>query len=173
MIIHSVHTGEIKVTDAPSVLEARGVGSCVAVCLYDAAKKQGGMAHVMLPEDLQHDDPVMRLKSTEDTGIATIHDAAGAIDFLVRRLARLGSIASALKAQLAGGAEMFKVWTKDPAQERLGTRNVVAVRQALQTHGIPIIYEDVGDVHGRSVRFFLEDGSLEVHTINSTHTNVT
>ena len=45
-----VGLGELKVTRSPSVILAcLGIGSCIAVCVYDHLYKVGGMAHVVLP----------------------------------------------------------------------------------------------------------------------------
>jgi chemotaxis protein CheD len=42
---------------------------------------------------------------------------------------------------------------------------VAAAKQALRERGIPVIAEDVGSDHGRSVHFFLDDGRVEVRSL--------
>ena len=45
-----VGMGEGAVAVDPQVLSSPGIGSCVAVALYDSERRIGGMAHVMLPD---------------------------------------------------------------------------------------------------------------------------
>ncbi|HJU65621.1 MAG TPA: hypothetical protein VJ596_08080, partial [Gemmatimonadaceae bacterium] len=48
---------------------------------------------------------------------------------------------------------------------QMGERNVLATRQALERAGIPLVAEDVGGGHGRSVYFHLCDGRVEVRSL--------
>jgi chemotaxis protein CheD len=45
-----VRIGDVKVAAGPSVLFTIGLGSCVAVALYDPERRIGGLAHAMLPD---------------------------------------------------------------------------------------------------------------------------
>jgi chemotaxis protein CheD len=47
----------------------------------------------------------------------------------------------------------------------MGERNLVAARQVLQTHGVPLVAEAVGGDFGRTVRLTVQDGRLEVSTV--------
>jgi chemotaxis protein CheD len=47
----------------------------------------------------------------------------------------------------------------------VGERNVAAVRAALANVKVPIVGEDVGSDHGRSVYLFIEDGRVEVRSL--------
>jgi chemotaxis protein CheD len=49
----------------------------------------------------------------------------------------------------------------------MGERNIVAVRSALRAAGIPITAEAVGGERGRSVRFFANDGRVEVRSVGT------
>ena len=48
---------------------------------------------------------------------------------------------------------------------QMGERNVVATRQALQAAGVPLVAEAVGGDFGRTVRFFVGDGRVEVSSV--------
>ena len=46
-----VGLGEVKISKDPeTVLACLGLGSCVAITVFDPVAKIGGMAHVVLPE---------------------------------------------------------------------------------------------------------------------------
>jgi chemotaxis protein CheD len=47
----------------------------------------------------------------------------------------------------------------------IGERNVASVRSVLAAAKVPIVGEDVGSDHGRSVYLFLGDGRVEVRSL--------
>jgi chemotaxis protein CheD len=47
----------------------------------------------------------------------------------------------------------------------MGERNLVAARQALHSHGLPLVGEAVGGDFGRTVRLRVADGRVEVSTV--------
>ena len=63
-----------------------------------------------------------------------------------------------ITARLAGGASMFATLAP-PGTIQMGERNLVAARQVLNTHGVPLVGEAVGGDFGRTVRLRVNDGS--------------
>jgi len=52
-----VEQGQVVVSNNPEeVLEARGIASCVAVCVHDARARAGGIAYIMMPSSLVEDE---------------------------------------------------------------------------------------------------------------------
>ena len=45
----AVEMGEGVVARAPRTISSQGLGSCVAITLYDTQKKMGGLSHIMMP----------------------------------------------------------------------------------------------------------------------------
>jgi chemotaxis protein CheD len=133
------------------VLFTIGLGSCVAVALYDAKLHVGGLAHVMLPEP--------------GTGVQMPGRAAPtAVPELVRLMLAAGARKRGMYARIVGGSAMFE--SVLPAEGlRLGARNVEAVKAALSKAGIPLRAEDVGGSYGRSVFFDATDGKLLVRAV--------
>src|SRR2546422_896437 len=64
----------------------------------------------------------------------------------------------------AGGASMFAA-LMTPGTLQMGERNIVAARNALRVASIPIQREAVGGDQGRSVRFHLADGRVEIRAV--------
>jgi chemotaxis protein CheD len=54
-----------------------------------------------------------------------------------------------------------------PGTIQMGERNIVASRSALREAAISIAAEAVGGAQGRSVRFHLADGRVEIRTVGS------
>ena len=137
------------------VLVTLGLGSCVAIMLYDPQTKAGAMAHVLLPSISLARDITNRAKFPET-----------AVPLLVERLKALGADPRRLVAKLAGGASMFSQLVT-PGTIQMGERNVLASRSALRAAAIPIIRESVGGDRGRSVRFHMKDGRVEIRSVGS------
>jgi chemotaxis protein CheD len=132
------------------VLAALGLGSCVAVLLHDRNRGVGGMAHVLLP------DP----RASGDAGNPAKY-AKTAVPHLIGLLEEAGAEPAELVARLVGGASMFGPLLS-PGRLNTGERNLVAARRALASLKLPVIAEDVGGEHGRSVYFYAESGRVMV-----------
>ena len=147
-----VKIGEIKVTKPGVTLFTIGLGSCVAVALYDPRERVGGLAHVMLPE------PMNNPNHTPGRSAPT------AIPEMLRIMEAAGARKRGMFARIVGGAAMFE--SVLPAEGlRLGARNVDAVKAALSKAQIPLRGEDVGGSFGRSVFFDAGDGKLLVRAV--------
>ena len=149
-----VGIADMNIARAPDTLRTSGLGSCVGIVLYDLSRKQGGMAHIMLPDSSFARKELLNRAKYADTAIPT----------LVNMLQEAGSPSWRLQAKLAGGAQMFKAYGASQLM-RIGPRNVEAVKKILHTIGIPIVAEDVGGNNGRTILFDPETGELSVRTI--------
>ena len=54
-----------------------------------------------------------------------------------------------------------------PGTIQMGERNIVAAREALRQAGIPVTREAVGGGAGRSVRFHVADGRVEIRAVGA------
>ena len=148
----------VKVADCAvgrdeQTLTTIGLGSCVAILLYDAVARVGGLAHVLLPSESMARDRSNPAKFP-----------SSAVALLLAEMTRIGADVRRVRAKLVGGASMFANLL--PAGGiNIGERNVMAARQALLDCGVPIIAEDTGSDHGRSVHFYLGDGRAEVRSL--------
>jgi chemotaxis protein CheD len=148
-----VRVADLRVGVADDVLITQGLGSCVAILLYDAEARIGGMAHVLLPS------PAL---SRVDANPAKFPQSA--IPRLLELMAADGAQPARISARLAGGASMFAALAS-PGAVHMGERNLVAARQVLRTHSVPLVGEAVGGDFGRTVRLIVNDGRVEVITV--------
>jgi len=146
----SVGVGEVAVTQHPHYLMTPALGSCVGLALYDSALKQGGMAHIMLPTPL-------------DSGVEgqELRFASTAVPALVAQLLERGSPRRRLEAKIAGGAAMFK---SEGGVPHVGERNVDEVKRQLALLKVPILAEDTGEHHARTVELRLDTGVFVVRS---------
>ncbi|MEL7567760.1 MAG: chemotaxis protein CheD [Dehalobacterium sp.] len=148
-----VGISDLNVTMADGVLVSYALGSCVGICLYDAAIKAAGLAHIMLPSIIgfKQDANIMKFADT-----ATVE--------LLRRMENLGAKRGRMVAKIAGGAQMFsKQGMADMAQ--IGNRNISAAKEALNGLNIKLIAEDTGSNYGRTIELYAQTGILKVKSI--------
>ena len=120
-------------------LAVYGLGSTVAVILYDETTKVGGCLQFMLPASISSPQRAREYPGMfADTGIA----------LLLKSCLAAGAHRGSLTARLAGGADMMK---KGPGY-RVGEENVVAARKILSGLGIAIGVEATGGCIFRTVR---------------------
>ena len=148
----SLLAGEMKVSGAPGRLIIHGLGSCVAVFLYDPSPRVGGLAHILLPSPPP--GATDRLGRYAPTAIAT----------MIEESIRLGARREALLAKVTGGSRMF-TFEIDGDRPMIGEKNVAAALTALNAEGIEVIATDTGGERGRTVTADLGDGSLTISTI--------
>ncbi|WIV67935.1 chemotaxis protein CheD [Natrialbaceae archaeon AArc-T1-2] len=144
-----VGIAELVVSDGDDTLRSYGLGSCLAIALYEPDTGIGGLAHVMLPNG----DEV----ETSDETPGKYADTA--IRALLRRMVERGASYVDVEAKIAGGSDMFEFESFD---EGVGERNVEAARAELEKLGVPLVAEDVGGDRGRTVEFSPGTGVLVV-----------
>ncbi len=150
----TVRVGEARVAKTGVTLVALGLGSCVAVVLYDPQARIAGLAHVLLPDpsSARHPGPPGRFATT-------------AVPHLIQAMEEQGAVRGRLYGRLVGGANMFPQLVASGGGT-LGMRNAVAARAALKLAGIALKGEDIGGEHGRSVYVSAADGRILVRSVH-------
>lgn len=148
-----VGMADLKVCRFPDQLTTLGLGSCVGIVIYDPITKVGGLAHAMLPDSklISNNQNVAKFV---DTGF----------EKLIKEMMRMGASKSRFKAKLAGGAQMFNFSSNNELM-KIGQRNVIAAKEALRQHGIPLLAEETGKNYGRTIILDTANGDLTVKSI--------
>lgn len=149
-----VGVAELAVATGETRLTTSGLGSCVGVALADPPASIAGLAHVMLPEP------------TSDAEPKPAKSMVRGVEGLVAAVEDAGATPDRLEAKIAGGSRMFDF---SGVSEGVGQRNVERAREALADLGVPVVAEDVGGDHGRSLEVVPETWTL---TVTSTHRGV-
>jgi chemotaxis protein CheD len=145
-----VDVGTMAVSTSPEeVLSTSApVGSCVAVCLWEADAQVSGLLHFLLPDSKS--DPAQaesRPGAFADTGLMVLLDEA----------ARHGAKKSRCKVWLVGGAQ---VGGDQSEAIKLAKRNILAARSALWKAGILLDREEVGGTKHRKATLSVSGGQL-------------
>ena len=118
------------------------LGSCVSVCLWDPARRLGGINHFMLP-----------LWNGE--GLASPKYGNIAIAKLIEKMLEFGSDRRNLRAKVFGGGVVLNV--TNPFMN-IGERNIQLAEDTLRIENIPVLSADTGGKVGRKLIFNTETG---------------
>lgn len=147
--------GEMIVSATPDeTLIAYGLGSCVAICLYDPIVRVGGMLHALLPTPASESRVDGRPTKYVDRGMSLLLEA----------LFKLGAKRFRLMAYLCGGAKMITA-TGFEDMLNIGDRNVAAAREALAAERLRLYAEATGGAAGRTVKLYIATGLVTVKTL--------
>jgi chemotaxis protein CheD len=139
--------GTIFCAAAPSIVSTV-LGSCVAVCLWDAHLHIAGMNHYVLPHRV------------DQQRSARFGDVA--IDQLLDGMTQLGCRIGDLQAKVYGGAEVLPFGADG---DTVGNQNVRLALELMQHHGIPILTRDTGGQTGIMIRLVTETGDVLVRRL--------
>lgn len=150
--IIKVKIADLAVKRVPGIIVTIGLGSCVGIALYDSANKIGGLAHILLADSTQFKNRDMLLNRAKF--------ADTAIPFLASEMKKLGAREQNLQAKIAGGSKLF------PNKSiSVGEKNIEAVIKTLNEMKIPILGRDVGGNYGRTMRLFIDTGTVLITTV--------
>ncbi len=140
-----VQTGQVRSGQGNVVLRAVALGSCLAIVLYDPARKNGAMAHVMLPG-----------KAPAKTGLPErTKYAADAIDALIEIMAQMGSKEDDLCAAVVGGANVLK-----RQKDTIARDNVESNLRILEEKKLNLVAKHTGGYKRRNISIDLEKGII-------------
>jgi chemotaxis protein CheD len=123
-----------------------GLGSCIALMLFDYKNKVSGMSHILLPKNHKN-------KKTDFP-----HKYADlSAKLLMKGLLNLGATKENIRAIIVGGSKIF-----DLDENFMGIDNTEAIKQELEKLKIKIIGEDTGGTKGRAVIFDTKDFTVHV-----------
>lgn len=157
----TIFAGELYVSARQEILSTV-LGSCIAVCLYDAKNRVGGMNHFMLPQETKHNiDRQWELKQESLTD-QSLRYGMTSMEKLIAEMQKKGAERSQLKAKVFGGGNVL---TRMSAGPSVGDKNIGFTRAYLRSEGIPIDVSDVGKDYGRKIFFLTSQNSVFVKKV--------
>jgi len=136
------------------------LGSCISACIRDRVSGIGGMNHFMLP-----------ISSSTNSWKASDSSASTrygnfAMEHLINDILKNGGKRQNLEAKIFGGGRIIANMTD------VGLRNIAFARDYLQTEGLQVASEDVGDAFPRLVVYYPATGRVRVKRLRSLHNNI-
>jgi chemotaxis protein CheD len=131
-------------------LVAYGLGSCIALAVWDPRTHVGGLAHFMLPAGPANEaSPVKFI----DTGL----------DVFFKALEARGAFLNRSIVKAAGGAAMLTVG----GGLAIGKRNAESLQVALTERGLNLTATSIGGTAGRTVQLEVSDGRFLIKSLSS------
>lgn len=126
-----------------------GIGSCVALILFDKKAKIHAMSHILLPsyKIVQAKTPLKFPQKYADRGVK---------DLITETIAN-GATTRNLEAVIVGGAKIFK-----NHYNNIGEENVIMVKHELDRYEIKLVKEVVGGTSGRNIKYDTKNDSILV-----------
>jgi chemotaxis protein CheD len=148
----TVTIGGIEVSDDRGrVLVTHGLGSCVAVMLWDQVVRVGGMLHFQLPIASLAPERALQSPGTfADTGIP----------LLFERMYMLGAKKKDIIVKVAGGGSFHG----DTDTFDIGRRNYTMMRKIFWKNQVLIAAEDIGGNRSRTARLFVDTGQVTIQS---------
>lgn len=127
------------------------LGSCISACIWDGKARAGGMNHFMLPDG--------------DSADGFGRYGSYAMELLINEMLKRGARRESMQAKVFGGAQVMAGFTT----MNVGERNTKFVLDYLATERIPVVSQDVLDIHPRKVCFFPVTGKALVKRLAHSH----
>lgn len=143
-----VGVADYAVTNENARLTTTGLGSCLGIAFAEPTSGVAGLAHVMLPFASDPCDDEAKFVDT-------------AVDAMLSEMTDAGANPERIEAKIAGGSNMLDL---SGVGRDVGTRNVEAGRRVLADREIPIVGEDTGGNHGRSLELRTDTAVLVVRS---------
>lgn len=141
--IVDVNTGEVKFASDGVILRSIAIGSCIAIAAYDAKRRTGAMAHIMLPGRASG-------KETQPTRYAV-----NAIDEIMNLMTREGTKSCDIEACLVGAGNVL-----EKQDDTVCKANVKSVMQLLEEKNIPVRATVLGGTERKGVFMDIENGRV-------------
>lgn len=145
-----IHIGEYHVSRRPEIISTV-VGSCVAVCLFDADSGIAGMNHILLPGSI----------GMADFSISAKY-GMNAMELLIAKMMKLGADRNKIIAKAFGGACTLSAMD---SKNHIGKKNADFVVKFLEKEGLKLSSCSLGGVMGRKVNFHTDTGSVFIKRI--------
>nr|WP_321267080.1 chemotaxis protein CheD [uncultured Sulfurimonas sp.] len=147
-----IHSGQLFVAVRPTIINTV-LGSCIAVCLYDAKMQISGMNHYLLP-----------LWNNE--GLASPKYGNIAIAKLIEAMEAVGCQRKDMIAKVFGGASPNNF---DNSKSLLvGEKNVQIAHHMLNQEKIKIVASDLGGLKGRKISLESNTGKILLKYVQKT-----
>lgn len=144
-----VGIGEYYISQSEEEIKTYALGSCVALVVWDATKKTGGLIHIALP------DSTINLQKAQDKPGYFV-DSGLPVFFSV--LKDLGANRKTSWVKLIGGASILD----ENKTFDIGRRNILGVKKYLWKIGLILNGEDTGGTISRTVSLSVPTGDMQI-----------
>ncbi|MCX7088416.1 MAG: chemoreceptor glutamine deamidase CheD [Methylococcales bacterium] len=137
------------------------LGSCISACIRDRVLGIGGMNHFMLPETTK-----ARLNEGRESVVGNSTRYGNyAMEHLINTILANGGKRKNLEVKVFGGGKIL------PTMGDVGLKNIKFVLEYIDTEGLALLSQDLGDIYPRKVNFYPKTGKVRMKKIQDIHTD--
>lgn len=133
------------------------LGSCVSACIRDPAMGIGGMNHFMLP--------VNASESVSGCNSEATRYGNYAMEKLINDILKNGGRREALEVKLFGGGKVIAHMN----HADVGNRNIKFALDYVETEGLKVTSQDLGDIYPRKIVYDPITGKVQVKKLRTQH----
>lgn len=142
-----IEPGEFDNSASPEEMIVATIGSGVGVSIYDKGLHVGGLAYVLMPDDM-----IKTFPHFDSCDPQLIRAVTKPIENCIGAMKRAGAGKNRIRIRLTGGTTL-------PGDELdRGTKNYIFVKEYLTRKGLVIMSEDLAGPYIRRVHFFPATG---------------
>jgi chemotaxis protein CheD len=158
--IAKILPGEYYVTRHDEILTTV-VGSCISACIRDSINGIGGMNHFMLPTH------VACKNKWEYTNVSVASRYGSfAMEHMINEILKYGGNRRNLEVKLFGGGRIMQ------NMANIGQKNIEFIKNYIQTEGLTLLAEDLGDIYPRKILYYPVNGRVRVKKLRSMEQSV-
>ena len=146
--------GDYYVTDQDEIITTV-LGSCISACIRDVKVGIGGMNHFMVPAQCKF--------STKEGHDLITRYGTYAMEHLINDIYKFGGTRENIEIKLFGAGSVIS------ANGDIGEKNILFVREFIQTEGYTVTAEDLGGEFPRKVNYCPVSGKARVKKMRSVH----
>ncbi|MDO9106486.1 MAG: chemoreceptor glutamine deamidase CheD [Methylovulum sp.] len=158
IIAAKILPGEYYVTKENELITTV-LGSCISACIRDKESGIGGMNHFMLPvttsDKLKHGNEAVVGNATRYGNYAMEH--------LINTILSNGGKRKNLEVKVFGGGKII------PTLTDVGIKNIDFVLDYIDTEGLHLLSQDLGDIYPRKIIYFPKTGKVGMKKIQDLH----
>ena len=157
--VMTIYPGEYYSSFGPEYISTV-LGSCVAIALYDAQHKIGGLNHFILAKGGSN--------GRNDSGLVG-RFGEFAVELLINDMLQKGAVRANLTAKVFGGSNVFNI--SNPKMPQVGNDNINFAFSYLERENIPVIASDTGGVEPRKIIYDPSSSKIWLKRIKSDREN--
>ncbi len=150
----TISPGGLYITNKDEVISTV-LGSCISVCVWDAAHGIGGMNHFMIPGS----DYEIGKSLPEDL----FRFGSYSMDYMLKQFDSMGANKNLLELKVFGGGAIIS------SSCDVGSANIQFIQEYIDSHQLSMANQDLGGELPRKVNYFVETGKAYVKGLRALH----
>lgn len=148
----TLNPAELHVSSTPAIIRTV-LGSCVAITMFNRRRQIATICYALLSYPEEND--LYTANYVENRKYIS-----HAIPEMVEKMREYGILPGEIEVKVFGGSDTLSQYTGQERNHSVGTLNVKAAMEVLETEGLRLKASDVGGRRGRKILFYTHTGEV-------------